>query len=69
MNDIFYMRPVNNQNKVEIGDVLDEINENVITGDSKGKLRKIMKKASGQPIMLHIIKVRIWRINHSRKRD
>jgi len=46
-----------NQNKVEIGDVLDEINENVINGDSKGKLRKIMKKASGQPIMLHIIKV------------
>lgn len=48
-----------NQNKIEIGDVLDEINENVINGDSKGKLRKIMKKASGQPIILHIIKVRI----------
>lgn len=45
------------QNKVEIGDVLDEINENVINGDSKGKLRKIMKKTSGQPITLHIIKV------------
>ncbi|EGI66555.1 hypothetical protein G5I_04886, partial [Acromyrmex echinatior] len=43
-------------NKVEVGDVLDEINENVINGDSKGKLRKIMRKASGQPIMLHIIK-------------
>ncbi|XP_070513757.1 uncharacterized protein [Cardiocondyla obscurior] len=42
--------------KVEIGDVLDEINGNVINGDSKGKLRKIMKKANGQPIMLHIIK-------------
>lgn len=55
------MRHVN-QNKVEIGDVLDEINENVITGESKGKLRKIMKKASGQPIMLHIIKVCILRI-------
>lgn len=47
------------QNKIEIGDVLDEINENVINGDSKGKLRKIMRKASGQPITLHIIKVRI----------
>lgn len=47
------------QNKVEIGDVLDEINENIITGDSKGKLRRIMRKANGQPIMLHIIKVRI----------
>jgi len=46
-----------NQNKVEVGDVLDEINENVINGDSKGKLRKIMRKANGQPIMLHIIKV------------
>ncbi|XP_011335799.2 uncharacterized protein LOC105278422 [Ooceraea biroi] len=45
--------------KVETGDVLDEINENVINGDSKGKLRKIMRKASGQPIMLHIIKGRI----------
>lgn len=44
--------------KVEIGDVLDEINENVITGDSKGKLRKIMKKANGQPVTLHIIKHR-----------
>ncbi|XP_011873485.1 PREDICTED: uncharacterized protein LOC105565142 isoform X3 [Vollenhovia emeryi] len=44
-------------NKVEIGDVLDEINEHVINGDSKGKLRKIMRKASGQPIMLHIIKL------------
>lgn len=46
-----------NQNKVEIGDVLDEINGNIINGDSKGKLRKIIKKGSGQPIMLHIIKV------------
>lgn len=45
-------------NKIEIGDVLDEINENVINGDSKGKLRKIMRKASGQPITLHIIKYR-----------
>lgn len=48
-----------NQNKIEIGDVLDEINGNVINGDSKGKLRKIMKKANGQPIILHIIKVHI----------
>lgn len=46
-----------NQNKVEIGDVLDEINGNIINGESKGKLRKIIKKGSGQPIMLHIIKV------------
>ncbi|XP_012217341.1 uncharacterized protein [Linepithema humile] len=45
-------------NKVEIGDVLDEINENIINGDSKGKLRKIIKKGSGQPIILHIIKHR-----------
>ncbi|XP_029172796.1 uncharacterized protein LOC114941817 [Nylanderia fulva] len=44
-------------NKIEIGDILDEINENIINGDSKGKLRKIMRKASGQPITLHIIKV------------
>ncbi|XP_011253173.1 uncharacterized protein LOC105249421 isoform X1 [Camponotus floridanus] len=45
-------------NKIEIGDVLDEINGNVINGDSKGKLRKIMRKANGQPIILHIIKYR-----------
>lgn len=51
-----------NQNKVEIGDVLDEINENVINGESKGKLRKIMRKANGQPIMLHIIKVFITKM-------
>lgn len=56
MFNVIYMLHIN-QDKVEIGDVLDEINENVINGNSKGKLRKIMKKAGGQPIMLHIIKV------------
>lgn len=44
--------------KVEIGDVLDEINGNAITSRTKGKLRKIMKSAAGQPISLHIIKHR-----------
>ncbi|XP_015597899.1 uncharacterized protein LOC107269029 [Cephus cinctus] len=41
--------------KIKIGDVLDEINGNVITTSAKGKLRKIMKKTSGQPITLHIV--------------
>ncbi|OAD61942.1 hypothetical protein WN48_05509 [Eufriesea mexicana] len=35
--------------KVEIGDVLDEINENAITSNTKGQLRKFMEKAVGQP--------------------
>ncbi|XP_046413335.1 uncharacterized protein LOC124176283 [Neodiprion fabricii] len=44
--------------KIELGDVLDEINGNVITASAKGRLGKIMKKAIGQPISLHIIKYR-----------
>ncbi|KAG7189461.1 hypothetical protein KM043_017157 [Ampulex compressa] len=44
--------------KVEIGDVLDEINGSAITSNTKGKLKKIMKKALGQPVSLHIIKHR-----------
>ncbi|XP_076302566.1 LOW QUALITY PROTEIN: uncharacterized protein LOC143220866 [Lasioglossum baleicum] len=44
--------------KVEIGDVLDEINENAITSNTKGQLRKFMKKTVGQPVSLHIIKHR-----------
>ncbi|XP_076169733.1 uncharacterized protein LOC143147901 [Ptiloglossa arizonensis] len=44
--------------KIEIGDVLDEINGNVITSNTKGQLRKIMKKSMGQPVCLHIIRHR-----------
>ncbi|XP_026673081.1 uncharacterized protein LOC108629494 isoform X2 [Ceratina calcarata] len=43
---------------VEIGDVLDEINGNAITSNTKGQLRKFMKKAVGQPVYLHVIKHR-----------
>lgn len=42
--------------KVEVGDILDEINGIPITSGTKGKLRKIMKKAVGQPVSLHVIK-------------
>ncbi|KAK0085359.1 hypothetical protein PV325_005353 [Microctonus aethiopoides] len=42
--------------KIQIGDVLDEINGQILTGRSRGKLNKIMKKTSGLPTTLHIIK-------------
>lgn len=44
--------------KIEIGDVLDEINGNAITSNTKGQLRKFMKKAVGHPVYLHVIKHR-----------
>ncbi|CAK9833293.1 hypothetical protein ANTRET_LOCUS10002 [Anthophora retusa] len=44
--------------KVEIGDVLDEINGNAITSNTRGQLRKFMKKSIGQPVCLHVIKHR-----------
>ncbi|XP_012138958.2 uncharacterized protein LOC100874999 isoform X1 [Megachile rotundata] len=49
--------------KVEIGDILDEINGNAITSNTKGQLRKIMKKSVGQPVCLHIIKHRNKKTN------
>jgi hypothetical protein len=45
------------QDKIEIGDVLDELNGNHITTTKRGKLSSIMRKASGQPIIVNIIKV------------
>lgn len=42
--------------KIKIGDVLDEINECVITSNTRAKLRNIMRKASGRPVSLHIVK-------------
>ncbi|XP_008546819.1 uncharacterized protein LOC103570751 [Microplitis demolitor] len=44
--------------KVEIGDVLDEINGQVLTTNTRGKLGKLLKKSSGLPINLYIIKKR-----------
>ncbi|XP_029048418.1 uncharacterized protein LOC114878596 [Osmia bicornis bicornis] len=44
--------------KVEIGDILDEINGTAITSNTKGQLRKIMKKSVGQPVCLYVIKHR-----------
>ncbi|XP_076666760.1 uncharacterized protein LOC143368186 isoform X2 [Andrena cerasifolii] len=44
--------------KVEIGDVLDEINGNAITSSTKGQLRRIMKKTTGRPVCLHVVKHR-----------
>ncbi|XP_043585144.1 uncharacterized protein LOC122568918 [Bombus pyrosoma] len=44
--------------KVEIGDILDEINGNAITSNTKGQLRKFMRKTIGQPVYLYVIKHR-----------
>ncbi|XP_016913365.1 uncharacterized protein LOC107998546 [Apis cerana] len=44
--------------KVEIGDILDEINGNAITSNTRGQLRKFMKKTVGQPVCLYVIKHR-----------
>ncbi|XP_043274464.1 uncharacterized protein [Venturia canescens] len=44
--------------KIEVCDVLDEINGNVITSTTQGRLQKIIRKSSGLPIYLHIIKAR-----------
>lgn len=45
------------QDKIEVGDVLDELNGIHITTSKRGKLSSIMKKASGQPVVVNIIKV------------
>lgn len=45
------------QDKIEVGDVLDELNGNHITTSKRGKLSSIMRKASGQPIIINVIKV------------
>lgn len=42
--------------KIEIGDILDELNGNHITTSKRGRLSTIMRKGSGQPIALNIIK-------------
>ena len=45
------------QDKIEVGDILDELNGIHITTSQRGKLSSIMRKASGQPIVVNIIKV------------
>jgi hypothetical protein len=47
------------QDKIEVGDVLDELNGNHITATKRGKLSSIMRKASGQPIVVNLIKVSV----------
>ncbi|XP_034940507.1 uncharacterized protein [Chelonus insularis] len=44
--------------KVEIGDVLDEINREVLTSNNRGNLGRIIKKSSGLPVDLYVIKGR-----------
>ncbi|KAF3429268.1 hypothetical protein E2986_10204 [Frieseomelitta varia] len=53
--------------KVEIGDILDEINGNAITSNTKGQLRKFMRKTMGLPVSLYVIK-RIMRFQHRNKK-
>lgn len=45
--------------KIEVGDVLDELNGNHITSTKRGKLSSIMRKASGQPIVVNLIKAHL----------
>jgi hypothetical protein len=45
--------------KIEVGDVLDELNGIHITTSQRGKLSSIMRKASGQPIVVNIIKAHL----------
>ncbi|KOX68892.1 hypothetical protein WN51_06290 [Melipona quadrifasciata] len=57
--------------KVEIGDILDEINGNAITSNTKGQLRKFMRKTMGLPVSLYVIKntiQRIMRFQHRNKK-
>ncbi|XP_067006340.1 uncharacterized protein [Anabrus simplex] len=42
--------------KIQIGDILDELNGVHITTSTRNKLSKIMKKAANQPVMTNIIK-------------
>lgn len=37
--------------------MLDEINGNVISAQTRGNLRKIMKKTACLPVSVHIVKV------------
>jgi hypothetical protein len=52
------------QDKIEVGDVLDELNGIHITTSQRGRLSSIMRKASGQPIVVNIIKVCILILLH-----
>ncbi|XP_033211996.1 uncharacterized protein LOC117169634 [Belonocnema kinseyi] len=49
--------------EIEVGDVLDEINGNVITSNTRGRLRKIMRNSSSRPLSLHIVKHRSKKSN------
>lgn len=45
--------------KIEVGDILDELNGIHITTSKQGKLSSIMRKASGQPVVMNIIKAHL----------
>lgn len=45
--------------KIEVGDVLDELNGVHITTSKRGKLSSIMRRASGQPVAVNIIKAHL----------
>ena len=40
-----------------MGDVLDELNNNVITSKNRGAMNKILKKSAGLPVSLRVVKV------------
>ncbi|XP_022198271.2 uncharacterized protein LOC111055388 [Nilaparvata lugens] len=47
---------------VEIGDIIDELNGNVITTSSQGTLNNLMRKTAGFPISIYLIKAK-WKNN------
>jgi hypothetical protein len=47
------------QEKVQVGDVIDEINGHAVVASVRGKLGSIMRQAAGKPISLCLVKVRL----------
>ncbi|PSN36850.1 hypothetical protein C0J52_14969 [Blattella germanica] len=45
--------------KIEVGDILDELNGNHITTSRRGRLSAIMRKGHGRPIVVNIIKAHL----------
>ena len=51
---------VSEDERLQIGDILDEINGQVVSSHTSGNLKKVMSKAVGQPVSLHIVKVYLY---------
>lgn len=51
------------QGKIEVGDILDNLNGVHICGVTKGKLNSILKSNKGQPVTIMIIKAKYSNTN------